>query len=108
MSCLCAKLGQTHFVLISVQDEAQKLTSVFSGQTDLIPSLAQHVSVLCICILSSAHESGLLVLLLTDFPPSLSDDDIIFEDFARQRLIGAKDDKDEDEEPVDSPKLNDR
>lgn len=39
---------------------------------------------------------------------SLSDDDIIFEDFARQRLIGAKDDKDEDEEPVDSPKLNDR
>uniref|UniRef100_A0A3Q3IEC2 Beta-arrestin-1 n=1 Tax=Monopterus albus TaxID=43700 RepID=A0A3Q3IEC2_MONAL len=44
-------------------------------------------------------------------PPSLlsfSDDDIIFEDFARQRLIGAKDDKDEDEDPVDSPKLNDR
>lgn len=40
--------------------------------------------------------------------PSLSDDDIIFEDFARQRLIGAKDDKDEDEEPVDSPKLEDR
>lgn len=34
------------------------------------------------------------------------DDDIIFEDFARQRLIGAKDD--EDEEPVDSPKLDDR
>nr|XP_046244190.1 beta-arrestin-1 isoform X2 [Scatophagus argus] len=37
-----------------------------------------------------------------------NDDDIIFEDFARQRLIGAKDDKEEDEEPVDSPKLNDR
>ncbi|XP_045929604.1 beta-arrestin-1-like [Micropterus dolomieu] len=37
-----------------------------------------------------------------------NDDDIIFEDFARQRLIGAKDDKDEDEEPVDSPNLNDR
>ncbi|ROL44245.1 Beta-arrestin-1, partial [Anabarilius grahami] len=36
------------------------------------------------------------------------DDDIIFEDFARQRLIGAKDDKDEDEEGADSPKLNDR
>uniref|UniRef100_A0A673A0M3 Beta-arrestin-1 n=1 Tax=Sphaeramia orbicularis TaxID=375764 RepID=A0A673A0M3_9TELE len=36
------------------------------------------------------------------------DDDIIFEDFARQRLIGAKDDKDEDEEPGDSPKLDDR
>uniref|UniRef100_A0A7N9B1K0 Beta-arrestin-1 n=1 Tax=Mastacembelus armatus TaxID=205130 RepID=A0A7N9B1K0_9TELE len=35
-----------------------------------------------------------------------NDDDIIFEDFARQRLIGAKDD--EDEEPVDSPKFNDR
>uniref|UniRef100_A0A7N5ZY63 Beta-arrestin-1 n=1 Tax=Anabas testudineus TaxID=64144 RepID=A0A7N5ZY63_ANATE len=38
----------------------------------------------------------------------LLDDDIIFEDFARQRLIGAKDDKDEDEEPVDSPKFTDR
>uniref|UniRef100_A0A667XMS9 Beta-arrestin-1 n=1 Tax=Myripristis murdjan TaxID=586833 RepID=A0A667XMS9_9TELE len=37
-----------------------------------------------------------------------NDDDIIFEDFARQRLIGAKDDKDEDEEAADSPKLNDR
>ncbi|CAB1458461.1 unnamed protein product [Pleuronectes platessa] len=37
-----------------------------------------------------------------------NDDDIIFEDFARQRLIGPKNDKDEDEEPVDSPKLNDR
>lgn len=35
-----------------------------------------------------------------------SDDDIIFEDFARQRLTEAKDD--EDEEPVDSPKLEDR
>ncbi|CAK6981310.1 beta-arrestin-1 isoform X1 [Scomber scombrus] len=34
------------------------------------------------------------------------DDDIVFEDFARQRLIGAKDDEDED--PVDSPKLDDR
>uniref|UniRef100_A0A3Q1F0B2 Beta-arrestin-1 n=1 Tax=Acanthochromis polyacanthus TaxID=80966 RepID=A0A3Q1F0B2_9TELE len=39
---------------------------------------------------------------------NIYDDDIIFEDFARQRLIGAKDDKDEDEEPVDSPKLDDR
>uniref|UniRef100_A0A8C6KIH6 Beta-arrestin-1 n=1 Tax=Nothobranchius furzeri TaxID=105023 RepID=A0A8C6KIH6_NOTFU len=37
-----------------------------------------------------------------------NDDDIIFEDFARQRLIGAKDEKEEDEEPVDSPKLEDR
>lgn len=34
-----------------------------------------------------------------------NDDDIIFEDFARQRLIGAKDD---DEEPADSPKLTNR
>ncbi|KAF7218384.1 beta 1, partial [Nothobranchius furzeri] len=39
---------------------------------------------------------------------SFNDDDIIFEDFARQRLIGAKDEKEEDEEPVDSPKLEDR
>lgn len=31
------------------------------------------------------------------------DDDLIFEDFARQRLIGAKDE--EEEEPVDSPKI---
>lgn len=43
---------------------------------------------------------------LLPLPPS--DDDIIFEDFARQRLIGAKDEKEEDEEPVDSPKLDDR
>uniref|UniRef100_A0A672ZYS3 Beta-arrestin-1 n=1 Tax=Sphaeramia orbicularis TaxID=375764 RepID=A0A672ZYS3_9TELE len=35
---------------------------------------------------------------------SISDDDIIFEDFARQRLIGAKDDKDEDEDKTESPK----
>lgn len=38
----------------------------------------------------------------------LSDDDIIFEDFARQRLIGAKDEKEEDEEPVNSPNPDDR
>ncbi|XP_017163624.1 beta-arrestin-1 [Poecilia reticulata] len=37
-----------------------------------------------------------------------NDDDIIFEDFARQRLIGAKDEKEEDEEPLDSPKPDDR
>ncbi|XP_029106309.1 beta-arrestin-1 isoform X2 [Scleropages formosus] len=37
-----------------------------------------------------------------------NDDDIIFEDFARQRLKGAKDDKDEDEEGANSPKLKDR
>uniref|UniRef100_A0A3B5LZJ0 Beta-arrestin-1 n=1 Tax=Xiphophorus couchianus TaxID=32473 RepID=A0A3B5LZJ0_9TELE len=36
------------------------------------------------------------------------DDDIIFEDFARQRLIGAKDEKEEEEEPLDSPKPDDR
>ncbi|KAM9733833.1 beta-arrestin-1 [Menidia menidia] len=36
------------------------------------------------------------------------DDDIIFEDFARQRLTGAKDENEEDEEPVDSPRLEDR
>ncbi|KAJ0037129.1 hypothetical protein NL108_017594 [Boleophthalmus pectinirostris] len=33
------------------------------------------------------------------------DDDIVFEDFARERLIGAKD---EEEEPVDSPKAEER
>uniref|UniRef100_A0AAV2J175 Beta-arrestin-1 n=1 Tax=Knipowitschia caucasica TaxID=637954 RepID=A0AAV2J175_KNICA len=33
------------------------------------------------------------------------DDDIVFEDFARERLIGAKD---EEEEPVDSPKTEER
>ncbi|MBN3297263.1 ARRB1 protein, partial [Amia calva] len=37
-----------------------------------------------------------------------NDDDIVFEDFARQRLKGAKDDKDEEEEGANSPKLNDR
>ncbi|XP_034051786.1 LOW QUALITY PROTEIN: beta-arrestin-1-like [Gymnodraco acuticeps] len=36
-----------------------------------------------------------------------NDDDIIFEDFARQRLTAEAND-DEDEEPVDSPKLDDR
>lgn len=41
-------------------------------------------------------------------PSLLSDDDIIFEDFARQRLIGAQDEKEEDEEPADSPKLDQR
>lgn len=49
-------------------------------------------------------RSGFTSLL--SFLPFLSDDDIIFEDFARQRLIGAKDE--EDEEPVDSPNLTDR
>jgi len=34
-----------------------------------------------------------------------SDDDIIFEDFARQRLIGAKD---EEEEEGDGPETKDR
>ncbi|XP_065436446.1 beta-arrestin-1-like [Chrysemys picta bellii] len=38
----------------------------------------------------------------------LSDDDIVFEDFARQRLKGMKDDKEEDEEGTNSPQLNDR
>lgn len=42
------------------------------------------------------------------FPFISSDDDIIFEDFARQRLIGAKDDKEGEEDGADSPKLNDR
>lgn len=51
-----------------------------------------------------------MLLTLNDlfFSFLLSDDDIIFEDFARQRLIGAQDDKEEDEEPADSPKLDER
>ena len=37
-----------------------------------------------------------------------SDDDIVFEDFARQRLKGMKEDKEEEEEGTGSPRLNDR
>ena len=37
-----------------------------------------------------------------------SDDDIVFEDFARQRLKGMKDDKEEEEDGTGSPRLNDR
>ncbi|XP_036180852.1 beta-arrestin-1 isoform X6 [Myotis myotis] len=37
-----------------------------------------------------------------------NDDDIVFEDFARQRLKGMKDDKEEEEEGTGSPQLNDR
>uniref|UniRef100_A0A8D2NDW1 Beta-arrestin-1 n=1 Tax=Zonotrichia albicollis TaxID=44394 RepID=A0A8D2NDW1_ZONAL len=36
------------------------------------------------------------------------DDDIVFEDFARQRLKGMKDDKEDEEERTNSPQLNDR
>ncbi|XP_078401113.1 beta-arrestin-1 isoform X1 [Cetorhinus maximus] len=36
-----------------------------------------------------------------------NDDDIVFEDFARQRLKGLKDDNDEDEDGVNSPQHND-
>lgn len=39
---------------------------------------------------------------------STSDDDIVFEDFARQRLKGMKDDKDEEEDGTGSPHLNNR
>lgn len=39
---------------------------------------------------------------------STSDDDIVFEDFARQRLKGMKDDKEDEEERTNSPQLNDR
>lgn len=46
----------------------------------------------------------LLVFLV--FPTS--DDDIVFEDFARQRLKGMKDDKEEEEDGTGSPQLNDR
>ncbi|XP_054432255.1 beta-arrestin-1 isoform X1 [Pteronotus mesoamericanus] len=37
-----------------------------------------------------------------------NDDDIVFEDFARQRLKGMKDDKEEEEDGTGSPRLNDR
>ncbi|NXA38102.1 ARRB1 protein, partial [Eudromia elegans] len=37
-----------------------------------------------------------------------NDDDIVFEDFARQRLKGMKDDKEEEEERAASPPLNER
>ncbi|XP_042815158.1 beta-arrestin-1 isoform X2 [Panthera tigris] len=37
-----------------------------------------------------------------------NDDDIVFEDFARQRLKGMKDDKEEEEDGTGSPQLNDR
>lgn len=37
-----------------------------------------------------------------------SDDDIVFEDFARQRLKGMKDDKEEEENGTGSPQLNNR
>uniref|UniRef100_A0A8D1FLZ0 Beta-arrestin-1 n=1 Tax=Sus scrofa TaxID=9823 RepID=A0A8D1FLZ0_PIG len=37
-----------------------------------------------------------------------NDDDIVFEDFARQRLKGMKEDKEEEEEGTGSPRLNDR
>ncbi|KAJ7320461.1 hypothetical protein JRQ81_019972 [Phrynocephalus forsythii] len=37
-----------------------------------------------------------------------NDDDIVFEDFARQRLKGAKDDKEEEDDGMNSPQLNDR
>uniref|UniRef100_A0A8C0Z0P5 Beta-arrestin-1 n=1 Tax=Canis lupus familiaris TaxID=9615 RepID=A0A8C0Z0P5_CANLF len=37
-----------------------------------------------------------------------NDDDIVFEDFARQRLKGVKDDKEEEEDGTGSPQLNDR
>lgn len=76
-----------------------------------------------ILVLDSVHDLVLVlvpvlilvpVLVLCSHPrwsfcPSLlSDDDIIFEDFARQRLTGAQDDKEEDEEPAESPKLDQR
>ncbi|CAH2225900.1 beta-arrestin-1 isoform X2 [Pelobates cultripes] len=37
-----------------------------------------------------------------------NDDDIVFEDFARQRLQGMKDDKEEEDEGTNSPPMNDR
>lgn len=79
-------------VLDSVHDLVLVLVSVLILDSVLVPVL---VLVLC------SHPRW-------SFCPSLlSDDDIIFEDFARQRLT-AQDDKEEDEEPAESPKLDQR
>uniref|UniRef100_A0A669CX30 Beta-arrestin-1 n=1 Tax=Oreochromis niloticus TaxID=8128 RepID=A0A669CX30_ORENI len=67
---------------------------------------SRHRCVTVISLSSAAADEAPVDTNLIEF--DTNDDDIIFEDFARQRLIGAKDDKDEDEEPVDSPKLEDR
>uniref|UniRef100_A0A673L5F3 Beta-arrestin-1 n=1 Tax=Sinocyclocheilus rhinocerous TaxID=307959 RepID=A0A673L5F3_9TELE len=61
---------------------------------------------LCNLLVLAPENDALIDTNLIEF--DTNDDDIIFEDFARQRLTGAKDDKDEDEEGADSPKLNDR
>lgn len=80
-------------VLILVLDSVHDLVLVLVPVLILVPVL---VLVLC------SHPRW-------SFCPSLlSDDDIIFEDFARQRLTGAQDDKEEDEEPAESPKLDQR
>lgn len=77
-------------VLILVLDSVHDLVLVLVPVLILVP-----VVVLC------SHPRW-------SFPSLLSDDDIIFEDFARQRLTGAQDDKEEDEEPAESPKLDQR
>ncbi|TRY85162.1 hypothetical protein DNTS_006352 [Danionella cerebrum] len=73
-----------------------------------LPFTLMHPKPLEECIYRDVPESDAPIdTNLIEF--DTNDDDIIFEDFARQRLIGAKDDKDEDEEGgADSPKLNDR
>lgn len=87
-------------VLVLVLDSVQVLflvpvlILVLDSVHDLVPVL---VPVLVLC----SHPRW-------SFPSLLSDDDIIFEDFARQRLTGAQDDKEEDEEPAESPKLDQR
>lgn len=52
---------------------------------------------MCVCLSVSLTSLSLL-----------SDDDIVFEDFARHRLTGMKDEMGKEEEPADSSKVDDR
>lgn len=104
-------------VLVLVLDSVQVLVLVLVPVPVLIlvlDSVHDLVLVLVPVLILDSVLVPVLVLVLCSHPrwsfcPSLlSDDDIIFEDFARQRLTGAQDDKEEDEEPAESPKLDQR
>lgn len=61
-----------------------------------------------LCDLYFPPKTALSSQLTLPFFFSPSDDDIVFEDFARQRLKGMKDDKEEEDEGTNSPSTNDR